>query len=117
MRTFVVEVRLIPRNEAEQAGMSATKLTRGWESVDSAESFPVELDRNDLLFPGGWELRVRRCPHCQAVVYSRRHAHCGVCEEPLPADCRFDTHQARRVETLIRSERERYLEWRRKLSV
>ena len=97
--------------------MSATKLKFGWEEWEDSATFPNKLDRADALFPGGWDLRVRRCPSCQAVVYSRRHQHCGVCEEPLPAHCRFQPEQVQRVEALLRHERELYLEWRKKYDV
>lgn len=97
--------------------MSAAKLKIEWEDRDGAASFPVQAERADALFPGGWDLRVRRCPSCQAVVYSRRHQYCGVCEEPLPVSCRFERAEAQRVEALMRHERERFLEWRKKYEV
>lgn len=56
----------------------------------------------------------RRCPHCNSVVYSRRHKLCGVCAEPLPAACLFSDEQAQSVRSLVSEERERHRVWLQK---
>ncbi len=52
-----------------------------------------------------------RCPQCQSIVYSRRHRLCGVCSEPLPEEFLFSTTEARRIEELIESDRQRHRRW------
>jgi predicted nucleic acid-binding Zn ribbon protein len=52
-----------------------------------------------------------RCPTCQSIVYSRRHRLCGVCSEPLPEEFLFSVTEARRVEELIESDRQRHRRW------
>src|SRR5687768_1524199 len=53
----------------------------------------------------------RRCPCCNSVIYSRRHAVCGVCAEPLPAGCVFSPEEARSVEVRLNEERDRHRKW------
>ena len=53
----------------------------------------------------------RRCPWCNAIVYSRRHRNCGVCSEPLPAACVFTNEESARVKSLLDAERERHRKW------
>jgi hypothetical protein len=56
----------------------------------------------------------RRCPHCNSVVYSRRHKLCGVCAEPLPDACLFSEAQAQNVRSLVDEERARHRVWLQK---
>lgn len=58
----------------------------------------------------------RRCPQCDAIVYSRRHLHCGVCCEPLPANCIFSAEEARSVELRLNEERHRHRKWLHRFS-
>jgi predicted nucleic acid-binding Zn ribbon protein len=92
--------------------MSAATLNIRW----------TDCDRNQPLVPGGrnsyfgMELkpRVRLCPSCDSIIYSRRHRLCGVCGQVLPEDCRFTATEAETVEMLLKSERERHRAWRKK---
>ena len=52
-----------------------------------------------------------RCPECRSVIYSRRHRLCGVCNQPLPDHLLFSVVEARRVEDLLRAERNRHRQW------
>jgi hypothetical protein len=45
------------------------------------------------------------------VIYSRRHRLCGVCNQPLPDHLLFNVIEARRVEDLLRTERDRHRQW------
>jgi hypothetical protein len=56
-----------------------------------------------------------RCPHCDAIVYSRRSKRCGVCAEPLPKELLFSPAQERNIEWLLELERLRHRVWMRKI--
>ena len=75
-----------------------------------------EVDLHDTtFFSRGVKVEAqRRCPHCNSVVYSRRHKLCGVCAEPLPAACLFSDEQAQVVRSLVSEERERHRVWLQK---
>lgn len=75
-----------------------------------------EIDLHDTtLFSRGVKSEAeRRCPHCNSVVYSRRHKLCGVCAEPLPDACLFSEAQAQNVRTLVDEERARHRVWLQK---
>jgi hypothetical protein len=60
---------------------------------------------------GAGKVAARRCPHCDSIIYSRRHKLCGVCAEELPASCRFDAEVAENVSALVREERLRHRAW------
>jgi len=45
-----------------------------------------------------------RCPHCDSIVYSRRHKLCGVCSQELPDSFAFSPEASRRLERILRSE-------------
>jgi hypothetical protein len=64
-----------------------------------------------LLARIGVQPRESRCPRCDSIVYSRRQKLCGVCEEALPADCRFSAGEANRVECVLRAELQRHRAW------
>ncbi|MFO1500279.1 MAG: hypothetical protein U1G07_18145 [Verrucomicrobiota bacterium] len=53
----------------------------------------------------------RRCPHCQSIVYSRRHRLCGICAQPLPEEHLFSVSEARRIEALLAFERQQHRLW------
>ena len=53
----------------------------------------------------------RRCPWCNAIIYSRRHRNCGVCCEPLPAACVFTSEESAQVKSLLEQERQRHRKW------
>jgi len=59
----------------------------------------------------GVQARERRCPACDAIVYSRRHNQCGVCERVLPANCLFTNDEADKIDALLRTERQRHRTW------
>ncbi|MBM3840966.1 MAG: hypothetical protein FJ398_24025 [Verrucomicrobia bacterium] len=52
-----------------------------------------------------------RCPHCDSIVYSRRHKLCGVCSRPLPDNFAFSVEEARRLEKILSNERMRHRSW------
>ena len=54
------------------------------------------------------------CPHCESIIYSKRHKLCGVCGKELPAACRFTHEEVRRIETLLAEERHRHRTWLRR---
>ena len=60
---------------------------------------------------GGSAPRQGRCPHCDSIIYSRRHKLCGVCSNELPETCRFDQTQAANVALLLQEERTRHRAW------
>lgn len=53
----------------------------------------------------------KRCPHCDSIVYSRRHQLCGVCGEDLPGGCQFSPAEAQRIEEVLAADRQRYRAW------
>jgi uncharacterized paraquat-inducible protein A len=95
-----------------EENMSASTLNFRWS----------ECDRNQQVAPGGQNQyfgirikpRVRHCPSCDSIVYSRRHKVCGACGQMLPKDCLFTATEAENVEMLLRSERERHRAWLKK---
>lgn len=52
-----------------------------------------------------------RCPHCNSIVYSRRHKLCGVCSQALPESFAFPPEDARRLERILRTEQIRHRSW------
>lgn len=52
-----------------------------------------------------------RCPHCSSIIYSRRNKLCGVCTQELPVELLFSQAEARRVESVLRSEQLRHRAW------
>jgi hypothetical protein len=75
-----------------------------------------DVDLNDTtFFSRGVKIEAeRRCPHCNSVVYSRRHKLCGVCTEPLPDACLFSDEQAQNIRSLVDEERARHRVWLQK---
>lgn len=75
-----------------------------------------EVDWHDTAFfsRGVRAQADRRCPHCDSVIYSRRHKLCGVCAEPLPEECLFSNEQAQSVRSLVQEERDRHRVWLQK---
>ena len=66
---------------------------------------------SDLFSRGVKAQAERRCPHCNAIIYSRRHKLCGVCSEPLPLTCLFSTEEAQSVASRLSEERARHRKW------
>jgi predicted nucleic acid-binding Zn ribbon protein len=52
-----------------------------------------------------------RCPHCQSIIYSRKAKLCGVCSQPIPNELRFSEDEARRVQSILETERNRHRQW------
>jgi hypothetical protein len=90
-------------------GAIAHEIT-GWE--DTA----FELYGTGLFSRGVHIQRERRCPHCNSIIYSRRHRVCGVCCEPLPVACTFSEEESASVKSLLQEERERHRKWRGKVN-
>ncbi len=59
----------------------------------------------------GVSLREQHCPSCNALIYTRRHGRCGVCERPLPASLLFSSAEAERLNLLLETERQRHRAW------
>ena len=79
--------------------------------VSDRGTAPSELSDVALFARGVNPLRERHCPHCQSVIYSRRHKLCGVCFGPLPESCTFSDYEAENVKSLLEQERERHRKW------
>ena len=93
--------------------MNAIRLNVRWMDVEAGQPFPVSVavTRPSSLVRLGAEPETRRCPHCNSVVYSRRHERCGACERPLPPSCRFSEQEAEQVLALFQWEREQHRHW------
>lgn len=101
--------------------MKAVKLEIGWKEERAANvslavargigRLPTRPDDRLLsrsIAPTGRECR---CPECNSIVYSRRSKLCGVCGESLPAELLFSPDEARRIQKLLESERQRHKKW------
>lgn len=64
------------------------------------------LSRN--LAPNSTDLR---CPHCDSIIYSRRHKLCGVCAEELPTEVLFTEGESAHIKGLLREEQHRHRCW------
>jgi hypothetical protein len=90
---------------------SATALEIDWhEEADDSAAGPSNLVRH-IASPSPDS----RCPECNAVIYSRRHRHCGVCGEELPEALLFSPSQALQVEELLRFERKQHRAWMKRV--
>jgi hypothetical protein len=70
----------------------------------------LELDRWFTRRVAPTDLQ-HHCPHCQSIIYSRRHRLCGVCSLPLPRELLFTDLEAQGIDALLRREKRRYKEW------
>lgn len=102
--------------------MKSSKLEVRWEPEVGFTGMDIDKvdPRGDS--PGGNHTRLvaqtdnsLRCPHCHSIVYTRRHRLCGVCSGELPDCCLFNDREARRIEMLLRSEKERHRRWNQKV--
>jgi len=75
------------------------------------ENPPVSFGPEFLSSRIGIRLREQRCPACDAIIYSRRHGRCGVCERALPERLLFTSDEAEKVNALLKTERHRHREW------
>lgn len=76
-----------------------------WEKAELAHS-------SAALFARGVNVqKERHCPHCQSIVYSRRHKTCGVCFQPLPSACTFSPEESASVKSIFEEERVRHRNW------
>ncbi len=89
--------------------MTATTLTFRSEQLEA-----LTWSSQAMLARMGIQPKERRCPACDSIIYSRRHAQCGACGKDLPEHCRFNDGEARRIENLVKTERERHLAWLKK---
>lgn len=94
--------------------MSGARLKVRWTEPGTTRSVPIVARQGMEFARLGVELEMRRCPSCQAPVYSRRHKWCGVCGEVLPDSCRFTSDEVERVNALLQAERQRHRAWLRK---
>jgi predicted nucleic acid-binding Zn ribbon protein len=94
--------------------MSAATLNIRWADCDWNQTLPVVPGGQNPYSSMGLKPRVRLCPSCDSIIYSRRHRLCGVCGQVLPEDCRFTATEAETVEMLLKSERERHRAWLKK---
>jgi hypothetical protein len=97
-------------NDAIAFRTSAPESASSLEDTLSVEirSRPLQAPLVREIAPAG---NSRRCPSCHSIVYSRRHRLCGVCSLPLPEDFLFSIPEARRIEKLLESERQRHRKW------
>ena len=79
--------------------------------VTSWETAAFDLHTGGLFSRGVNPRRERHCPHCDSIVYSRRHKVCGVCCQPLPVACTFTDEESNNVRSLLAEERERHRKW------
>ncbi len=96
--------------------MNALTLKIDWNNRDTAGGAPIPIR---VTTPDHWAQAAptpHLCPACGAPVYNRRHPHCGVCEAPLPAECRFTSQEARHISLLMHCERRRHKEWIRRIA-
>ena len=91
--------------------MNVIRLNIRWSQVEAGQPFPIAGTRDPSLTRVSEEPTLRRCPHCNSVVYSRRHERCGACEEPLPQSCRFSEQEAEQVMAVLQWEREQHRNW------
>ena len=91
--------------------MNATKLKVQWLEAETDQPITILSNRAVSFVRVGVTPGERRCPCCDSLVYSRRHKQCGACSEPLPASCLFSIEEANRVDTLLKTERERHRKW------
>jgi predicted nucleic acid-binding Zn ribbon protein len=97
--------------------MSAATLSIRWTDCDRNQALQVVLGGQNSFISIGVKPRERHCPSCDSIVYSRRHRLCGVCGHALPEDCRFTASEARSVEMLLRTERQRHRAWLKKTTM
>ena len=55
-----------------------------------------------------------RCPHCDSIIYSRRHKLCGLCGRTLPEEYLFGPVETERLENILKTEQERHRRWMRR---
>ena len=94
--------------------MSGAHLDLTWESQNQLDGFSIKVAPAagaTLVRQVGTARKPARCPECDAVVYSRRHRLCGVCNQPLPDHLLFNVMEAARIEQLLQRERLRHRQW------
>ena len=91
--------------------MSAANLKMRLGQYSENGFLPVSLDGQFSLRRIGVRPRVKRCPSCGSIIYSRRHGQCGVCERVLPESVLFNNVEAQRVDALLRTERQQHKAW------
>ncbi len=85
-----------------------------WLEYDPAMKRPLprlHSAQHELRGPPMRKDAGQRCPHCNSIIYSRRNKLCGVCNQELPAELLFSQAEARRVESVLRSEQLRHRAW------
>jgi hypothetical protein len=90
--------------------MNAATLTTG-PATRSAQKSALSFDNQFLKSRIGVNLREQHCPSCNALIYTRRHGRCGVCERVLPSSFLFSAGEAERLEALLAAERRRHRAW------
>ena len=95
--------------------MNAETLTIRRNEQSTSGITPASFDGRFLSSRIGVRLREQRCPSCNSVVYTRRHNRCGVCEQVLPESFLFTSDEAEKVDTLLRTERQRHQAWLRRV--
>ena len=94
--------------------MNAATLNIRWYDRAEEQALPIS-QRGKIPFPSvAFGPRVRHCPSCDSIVYSRRHRLCGVCGQLLPEACLFTAAEAEIVATLLSTERQRHRAWLKK---
>jgi hypothetical protein len=91
--------------------MSASKLASQLSQGSKDDSFSFFPGDQFLLRRLGVGPRSERCPSCNSIIYSRRHGRCGVCERTLPESFLFTSTEVEKVDSLLKTERERHRAW------
>jgi len=91
--------------------MSAAIPDSRWIEFAKGQALPLGTNSRILFSRFGVATRERRCPSCDSIVYSRRTSRCGVCEQVLPSNCLFTSAEAEKVDSLLRTERQRHKAW------
>jgi hypothetical protein len=91
--------------------MRAAILNIRW-SDDEGTGQPSVASGSDFLSSRiGVPLREQHCPSCNSIIYSRRQSRCGVCEQVLPERLLFSSAEAKKVDVLLTTERQRHKAW------
>ncbi|MCF7765022.1 MAG: hypothetical protein K9N62_15245 [Verrucomicrobia bacterium] len=99
--------------------MSAAKLEIQWIDKTDETRVPLNQSATPASPPVARDLSRNltkptagnRCPHCQSIIYSRKARLCGVCSQPIPNELRFNEDEARRVQSILDTERNRHRQW------
>jgi len=72
--------------------------------------------RSDALVSDfDWPTLIQRnqfkCPCCDSIIYSRKSRFCRLCGQNLPEEFLFSSHETRKVQSLLQTEKQRHRQW------